>query len=259
MQLSVLLTSVMLSVLLAAPALGGVPAADAPAQHEGFVLHAGGVTQDGTVGTNSVEALDHSYAQGYRCMEIDFCWTSDGQLACVHDWESWYPIGHVPSAAEFEALRTTHGYTSLTLPVLADWMRAHPDAVIVTDVKENNVEAARLISASCPDLIDRFVVQIYNRGQNEPVRACGFTHIWLTLYQLPWETKTNTALLARYARECGLEALVFSSELTARPGYVEQLRAIGIPLYTHTVNTKEEQDAMRAMGITGIYTDTGEA
>ena len=265
MQIPLMLTALAMSALLNVPLPQTVPIG--PEQTESstaeikadFVLHAGGVTPNGAVGTNSVEALDYSYALGYRYMEIDFCWTSDGRLACVHDWESWYPIGHVPSAAEFETLRTTHGFTSLTLPVLADWMRAHPDVRIITDVKENNVEAARLISASCPDLLDRFVVQIYNRGQNEPVRACGFTHIWLTLYQLPWNIKTDTALLARYAEECDLEALVFSCELVPRTGYVEQLRGIGIPLYAHTVNTKEEQDALRAAGIDGIYTDTGDA
>ena len=274
MQASILLTVLALTVSLAMPesVRTELPKQDtqieqpAPAdqgterEKTSFVLHAGGVTPDGKVGTDSLEALNYSYALGYDQIEIDFCWTSDHELACVHDWTTRYGIGHVPSAAEFEELRTTYyDYTSLTLPVLTEWMREHPEVTIVTDIKEQNPEGAAYISRYCPDLLDRFVIQIYSRDEYEAVRDCGFSHIWLTLYQLPWNVKTNTALLAGYAKECGLEALVFSSELVPLPGYVDQLKKIGIPLYVHTVNGKEEQDAMRAAGIDGIYTDRGDA
>lgn len=265
MQLSLLLAALALTAALSAPVpvqpedtAPGVSAEQTETQTR-FVLHAGGTTPSGIAGTNSVEALDHSYALGYRCMEIDFCWTSDGQLACVHDWESWYPIGHVPTAAEFDALRADRGFTSLTVADLADWLRSHSDAAVVTDVKERNVEAARLLADACPDLLDRFIVQIYAPEQYAAVRACGFSHVWLTLYQLPWEVKTDTALLGQYVRACGLEALVFSVELVPRAGYVDELLALGVPLYAHTANTAEEQDALRAAGIFGIYTDCGDA
>lgn len=205
-----------------------------------------------------MEALERSYEQGYRRIEIDFCWTSDDALVCVHDW-SHYSIGHVPSEAEFEDIRTMNGYTSLTVSVLAEWMRAHPTVMIVTDIKERNVEGAKYLAEHCPDLLGRFVVQIYSREQYEEIRALGYSHIWLTLYQLPFAVKTDTALLRRYVDECDIEALVFSAELLQREGYAEALKTFGIPLYVHTVNAEEEQDAVRALGIYGIYTDTGDA
>ena len=34
----------------------------------------------GPTGTNSIEAAEHSYAAGYRWLELDFSWTSDGEL-----------------------------------------------------------------------------------------------------------------------------------------------------------------------------------
>ena len=55
-----------------------------------FILHAGGVTPNGILGSNSLEAVEHSYDNGYRVLEIDFCWTEDNHLVCVHDWDAYY-------------------------------------------------------------------------------------------------------------------------------------------------------------------------
>ena len=102
-----------------------------------YILHAGGVTPNGKSGSNSLEALEYSYEQGYRIMEMDFCWTSDGRLACVHDWDAYYhqPSGEVISYSDFAAERSSrYGFTSMTLEHLADWLLGHPDVIIVTDI-----------------------------------------------------------------------------------------------------------------------------
>lgn len=81
-----------LAVVLALSGVQSIPAAavEAPAIKSGptyvvehgteYILHAGGITPAGTVGSNSLEALDYSYQRGYRAMEVDFFWTTDGQL-----------------------------------------------------------------------------------------------------------------------------------------------------------------------------------
>ena len=55
-----------------------------------MILHAGGVTPEGVTGSNSLEALEHSYENGFRLLELDFSWTCDGELVCVHDWNAFY-------------------------------------------------------------------------------------------------------------------------------------------------------------------------
>jgi arylsulfatase A-like enzyme len=55
-----------------------------------FVAHAGGGIK-GRSYTNSLEALDENYRRGFRFFELDFNWTSDNQLVCIHDWESRRP------------------------------------------------------------------------------------------------------------------------------------------------------------------------
>ena len=91
-------------------------------------------------GSNSLEALEHSYENGFRLLELDFSWTCDGELVCVHDWNAFY--GRIldtdsPTLAQFEAVRdSTYGFTSLTLDHLIAWLREHPGVSIVTDIKE---------------------------------------------------------------------------------------------------------------------------
>ena len=50
------------------------------------IAHAGGQVNGATY-TNSLEALEENYQAGFRAFEIDFSFTSDRQLVCLHDWE----------------------------------------------------------------------------------------------------------------------------------------------------------------------------
>lgn len=220
-----------------------------------YILHAGGATPAGEAGSNSLEALEWSYALGCRVMELDFCWTGDGELACVHDWAQSYSWMQPLTMAEFESVRSsTYGYTSMTLDTLAEWMETRPDAVIVTDIKENNLAGAALIAARYPALKDRFVVQIYHMEEYEPVAELGFAQI-LTVYQMTWTEKTDAAGLVAFAQTHPLAGLTFPAELADREGYVEALLEAGVPLFVHTVNDKSEQAAFFSLGITGVYTD----
>lgn len=246
------------------PTVRTVPAAEAAlASHFKFILHAGGATPDGIVGSNSLEALDWSYQLGYRLLEMDFCWTEDGDLVCVHDWDAYYAprLGKTSlTLAEFEEMRSScYGFTSMTLDHLAQWMQEHPDTQIITDIKEGNLEGAALIAQRYPQLLDRFILQIYSTQEYEAVSRLGFENIILTVYQMTWEEKTDTAFLADFINGHKLVGLSFPVELTKLPGYVEQLLQSGAPLFVHTVNDAQTQAALFAQGIAGIYTDTGDA
>lgn len=240
-----------------AAAAVSVPSASGP----GVILHAGGATPQGVAGSNSLEALDRSYSLGYRTMELDFCWTQDGALACVHDWETYYAPGTgaaAPSLAEFESVRgSTYGYTSMTLDHLAQWLESHPDARIVTDIKEDGTAGAALIAQRYPQLQDRFIIQIYRMEEYAPVAELGYQDIILTVYQMTWNEKTDAQALALFAADHPLYALTFPEELVQLSGYVDRLAAAGVPLYVHTVNDAQTQTELLAAGIAGIYTDFG--
>lgn len=227
-----------------------------------YILHAGGVTPDGISGSNSLEALDHSYENGYRIMEIDFCWTEDDQLVCIHDWDAYYARmlnKERVTMEEFEQLRYgTYGFTSMTLADLAPWMEAHEDAAIVTDIKERSVEGFRMIAEQYPHLQERFWVQIYHPTDYDTVRELGFENIILTIYQMTWEEKQNVSELAKFARTHTLKGLTYPIELHDWfPEFTPTLLKTDTPLFIHTVNDPQQQQELFALGISGIYTDTG--
>ena len=228
-----------------------------------YILHAGGVTPEGVAGSNSLEALDWSYEQGYRVMELDFSWTADGELACVHDWDRYdaYLVeGEVPTLAEFDARRSTaYGYTAMTMEHVAQWMEEHPDTWIVPDVKGKTVEALALIAWRYPDLQDRFIPQIYHTEEYEPVLALGYPDVFLTVYQMPLEERTDAAALAAFAEDHPLVGISIPTDLLREPGYLDGLFTAGVPIYTHTVNGWESQQLVFSMGLTGMFTDAGPA
>lgn len=225
-----------------------------------YVLHAGGITPNGTAGSNSLEALDYSYERGYRVMEIDFCWTEDGQLACVHDWDAYYAhrLGKESvTMAEFESMRdSTYGFTSMTLDHLASWLKLHPDATIVTDIKENCLAGAKIIAETYPELVDQFWIQIYATNEYDNVRQLGFKNIILTVYQMTWAEKSNAKSLIDFMSTHQLVGLTFPVELIDLvPDYLETITSEGTPVFVHTVNDEAEQQMLFDAGISGIYTD----
>lgn len=224
-----------------------------------YIIHAAGDI-DGLAGSNSLEALEQTYEAGCRFVEIDFQFTADDELACIHDWYRQYTSaipenGTVLTLSQFQACQIYDRYTPLWLDSLADYMKAHPDLYIVTDIKDRNTEGAAKIAADYPELLDRFIIQIYDGSEYDAVREAGFTNIIYTLYRLDWNSKTDTKALVAFAAGHPLIAYTFAYELTEVEGYVEGMLQAGIPLYVHTVNGAAEQQVYFDMGISGVYTD----
>lgn len=225
-----------------------------------YILHAGGTTPDGITGSNSLEALNHSYDLGYRIMEIDFCWTEDNHLVCVHDWDAYYShlVGReCVTIEEFEKMRYgTYGFTSMTLVDLIPWMKEHSDVIIVTDIKERSTEGAKLIAEKYPDMLNRFWFQIYDTDDYNIIKELGFTNIILTVYQMSWEEKQDAKSLVKFAQEHQLVGLTYPIELhNWIPDYTKTLLTANTPLFVHTVNDDKVQEELFSLGVSGIYMD----
>ena len=110
------------------------------------MVHGGGLI-DGYAGSNSLEAVNASYEAGHRTLELDLLLSSDGVPVCLHDWSMYYSndiTDGVPMTLEaFRAVRIFERYTPLDLETLAEWLTAHPDVQIITDVKDNNLGVLR--------------------------------------------------------------------------------------------------------------------
>ena len=126
-QFAALASAVAVSVSFSITALG---AQNNVTENMISVIHAGGVV-GGDVGTNSLESLNNSFYNGYRYIELDFNFTTDGHLVCVHDWQknyfgSDYNFKGAVSLEEFKQLKIEGKYTPLTLKTLEDWLMNKP-------------------------------------------------------------------------------------------------------------------------------------
>jgi glycerophosphoryl diester phosphodiesterase len=74
-----------------------------------YIYHAGG-SINGQIESNSLEALEATYAAGGRFIELDFNWTTDGQLVCIHSFESKYSSAFSNGAVSLETFMSTKIY-----------------------------------------------------------------------------------------------------------------------------------------------------
>lgn len=227
------------------------------------IIHAAGVVRDeyGEVyyGGNSYEGLKLCYDAGQRFVEIDFSFTSDGTLACIHGWYESFSDGitnKVPlSRDEYMRCKIYGHFTPMCLDTLAEFMKEHPDLCVVTDIKDRNVEGARMIAETYPELVGQFIVQIYQKEEYEQVRELGYENIILTLYKLSNDEKTDVPALAEFAQAHKLFGISFPAALADLDGFVPGLRQSGTRLFVHTVNGEQTCKKYYDMGISGVYTD----
>ena len=232
-----------------------------------YVIHAGG-TLDGIDesyvartydGSNSAEGLAQCIDAGCEVVELDFSFTADGELACIHNWHKEYSSdieNDIPMTLEdFLETEIYANFTPMWLGTLAETLREHEGLYIVADIKDDLLTALEKIAETCPDLKNRFIVQIYEEEQYDAVREMGFEYVIYTLYRLDWAGKTDWRALGKFAQKHPLIGFTFSYELCDVEGYVDGMLKSGVPLYIHTVNGDEEQQKYFDMGIDGIYTD----
>ena len=219
-----------------------------------LVAHAGGGLDNLTY-INSLEALNVNYRNGFRFIEIDLVWTSDGHLVLIHDWNKTVSrLFNVPprcySLKEFKKMKMINGMTALSLDDLSKWMSKHPDVFIITDVKSDNGRALAMIREDYPELVKNFIPQIYYFYEYFPVRDLGFSHIILTLYR----TSYSDQAILKFAKKYHLIAVTMWFE-RAQSDLPKELREIGTPTYAYTVNDSALEQVLYNNGVFGVYTD----
>ena len=133
---------------------------------------------------------------------------------------------------------------------LASWLVEHPDAFIVTDIKQDNLDGLGHIRKTYPHICRQIIPQIYNFDEYGPAKELGFDNLILTLYA----TKYEDEALLEFVREHPLLVVTMPIE-RARTGLPLKLGDMGIFVYTHTVNQTQLVDELKINGVNGFYTD----
>lgn len=208
------------------------------------IAHGGGGL-DGTPYTNSFEALNASYARGFRWFELDFKRTADGAVACRHDWKDFGE-----EAPTLSALRDRFepAFTPIDAEGLGAWMASHPDVTLVTDVKEDDQVPVLADLATAGVDASRTVVQLFDPSEADRVEAAGFSRRSIILYRYDGPRDR----LAGFLSGGGAQAVGISLA-QARDGYLGDLPPV--PTWVYTVNTNTDADALRSAGAAAIFTD----
>ena len=205
-----------------------------------WVAHALGDI-DGVDYTNSLEALDQSLSEGYRCVEFDLAQDKNGQWILRHENQNSAPY-HQLSLSEF-------------LSILAQ----HPQVTAILDSKtrtQSTMDHAlndlmEAIQACDRTMMDRMVIQTYSFEQYLSVtQHRPFPSVLLTLYGTSY---TEDQVVA-FAKEAKVKVITMPWS-KANPTYIQRLKEAGVIVYVHTVNSTTIYAKMLAMGVQGIYTD----
>lgn len=237
------------------PAATPTPAAAKPA-FEAIVAHSGGSAK-GLDYTNSREGLDAAYANGIRWFELDMATTTDDRVVLVNNWgdgfEKLFP-GNTRGRrthADFLALKMADGLTQMDLDRLVEWLAAHPDAMVVTDVKDDNLVVLKHLAEKHKPMVERFVPQMYHFDEYDPIKPVGFPKLILSLYAME---ASDEEVLA-FVKSHPVHAVTMPTERAKASDLAKKLGEAGIPVYAHTVNEKAELDELILAGVDGVYTD----
>ena len=222
-----------------------------------LIYHAcGGL--DGVMYTNSREAIEHTLSMGNYLIEVDFLFTADDVLVCAHRWEEFSEDGNPPVLTEFLKCKIGGQYSTMTALDVVSYMEQFPGLYIVVDTKERDLSAvvAELVALcdSDPDILNRFIIQVYGRNMKEiltEIFPFKDENILFSCYKFGPERYYEILNICRDDNISIVTVPYGSWEADTVQKFLDR----GILLFEHTVNLPEEACAAMDRGIYGIYTD----
>ncbi len=212
-----------------------------PNSPEYWIAHGGGI---GTyVYCNSKEAVLDSLQRGFRFIELDLQFTTDGALVAVHEWHQLRQIvggdttNNAPmSKAEIMALQKSWRQTPLFAEDIRKLMQEHPHMVLVTDKCQDFEHLAKELPYP-----ERIIVEAGGCYNYLQALRHGFTNAALTAWcagdlqqarkhRLPGvvlsatalESDPNAAILAKQLYQDGCCIMVHWAAICDQPAFINK-------------------------------------
>lgn len=223
---------------------------------------------DGYTYTGCLEAFQKKYEQGLKIFEVDFAVAADGNIVLRHDWDVALQEGissaNIPTSGEFKEIPIYGKYTPLTFIDLLELMEEYPDIWIVTDSKayeedEVRAEFEEMVSeaqeSGMLDVLDRFIVQIYNEKMYDAVKEVyPFSEYIFTLYMRWGGELDEFENICRWCTVHNVKNITMWNFF-----YNERIKMIAqkynIDIYVHTENNPLVGKNYLMNGVRGLYTD----
>lgn len=219
-----------------------------------LIAHAGGAIYGYRL-SNSLEAINNAYANGFRHIELDFECTSDGEYVLIHDWDSMAKRmlfdAHQYTQQEFLDAETFVNLTLMDLNMLLEWLDSHEDCYIITDAKCGNFPFLQDLFNQAGNLANQFIPQAYSYDEYVLAKEIGFETVILTLYLMPAPDHTE---LVEFACSQKPWAITIPGPYM-NESLVSDLSRNGIYTYTHSINDLSYFEQWNSCGLHGVYTD----
>lgn len=225
-----------------------------------FIAHAGGRI-DGIEYTNSLEAMNLSYKNGFRLFELDFIETADGVFVASHGWSDWkkqvgFKEERRPTLKEFKSLKILEKYTPMDIDDVNEWFRNHKDAILVTDKVDLPMNFYKKFLFS-----DRLIMELFSGRSIAESLILGASITMPT-----WDSiKGLGRSMSKTLRQLGIEKIAFTSGvISGHPKIVSDLKDFGIKSFVFNIKSLGGNKAesffvkKRFDLIYGIYADEWE-
>lgn len=221
---------------------------------------------DGKDYLNSVDGFYPAYQKGYRVFEMDILLTKDNVAIGKHRWgwnlsDPTTKKGDPVSYRKFKNTKIYGKYTPTSFLDVLNLMEKYPDFYLMTDSKstetadvkkEFNVLVQTAKKVGKEDLLDRVIVQIYNRDMYWAVKSIHpFKHFVYTTYKQP---DAAFYKVVKFCKNHGIEGIT-SPQDDINDYRMELLAKEGIYSFTHSVNNSYYAKEYMKLGVYGIYSD----
>lgn len=249
--------------------LAGVwlPIGHKPSGTPTLIAHAGGsIEHDDTeyLYSNSEEAFIKSCEMKLPYIEVDFVFSSDGELIGVHKWEALY-FGkgygdqNRMSYEEYKNHKLAGIFTGLTFDGMIALMRKYPDVAVVLDTKDTDYDAffdyiAKKLNAQpdCTALTERIVPQLYDLE----MYATAETHLAFPLYILTLYKYENAFFFPSADDIIKREKIkiVTTTQFRLTNVYATALRKANLQIWMHPIEKVKTVNSQMRRGVSGFYT-----
>lgn len=223
-----------------------------------LIFHAAGGI-DGLSYTNSKEAVELCLEEGNTVIEVDFSFTSDDQLVCVHEWLDIFNTEEPCTLEAFQALKIYGKYTPMTAADVIGYMRQHPQLYIVIDTKEgDSLKVIQRLVDLCEgdsQLIDRFIIQLYRDGEkagSQEIYPFKDENYLFTLYKFGPQRYDE---VMQICYDENIRVITVSNYYAWDAAVLAEFTDKGIVVFEHTVNRVDQAQEAMSRGVHGLYTD----
>ncbi len=159
-----------------------------------LIAHAGGMVYDSKGNchfyTNSKQALQHAFANGYKYIELDLTLDADGDIFAAHDYKHLYEttgkdadfvaanLDTPPTKAYLAQAKIVGEFDILTYEDINAFFAEHTDLVLVTDKIEDFDKIRQQLTFDS----ERIWVEVFSTASYMAAQAAGLKYPMLNVY-----------------------------------------------------------------------------